>query len=77
MYRYICDSKENMTEILSRLVFNLLFKGIGHFITKEGHIAICYLMPLIIKFPDAKPLLDEVINTAALDTKETLKYFQV
>ncbi|XP_024944291.1 serine/threonine-protein kinase ATR isoform X2 [Cephus cinctus] len=76
VYNYI-EYSYNMATTLHRLAKCIGFQGSRQLLRKDGHHAVCFLLPLIVQEPKASPLLHDIAELITMDEKQMFsEYFQ-
>lgn len=75
---YVNVPSFNMATTLHRVAKCIGFLSFRQLLRKDGHIAICFLIPLVVRVPAAMPLFHDISELMMMDKKDMFtEYFQV
>lgn len=67
-----------MATSIHRVAKCIGYEGSRQLLCKDGHYAVCFLLPFIIDVPNARTLLHDIAELTSMDEKQMLKeYFPV
>ena len=76
--RNYMDYQYNMASSIHRVAKCVGYDGSSHLLRKEVHLAVSFLIPQLVKTPEAISLLRDIAEPNRVDEVQMLKdYFQV
>ncbi|XP_026671548.1 serine/threonine-protein kinase ATR-like isoform X2 [Ceratina calcarata] len=65
----------NMATSVHRIAKCIGYEGSRQLLRRDGHYAVCFLLPMIIELPTTKSLLRDVADLICMDEKQMLKEY--
>ncbi|XP_060828354.1 serine/threonine-protein kinase atr-like [Bombus pascuorum] len=65
----------NMATSIHRVAKCIGYEGSRQLLCKDGHYAVCFLLPFIIDVPNARTLLHDIAELTSMDEKQMLKEY--